>query len=92
MRGLPGRLLPSLSETLGANLRAARLTNPDVVCIGAALNTSNLSPEEAKRVCARTADELGLPAQDPIAMGVDQIVDQLLECFAGSSHAANAGR
>ena len=92
MRGLPGRLLPNLSETLAANLRAARLTNPDVVCVGAALNTSNLSPEEAKRVCARTADELGLPAQDPIAMGVDQIVDQLLECFARSSHAVNAGR
>lgn len=92
MRGLPGRLLPSLSETLSANLRAAKITNPDVICVGAALNTSNLSHEEAKRVCARAADELGLPAQDPIATGVDQIVDHLLECFAASSHAANAGR
>lgn len=92
MRGLPGRLLPSLSETLAANLRSAKLTNPDVVCVGAALNTSNLSPEEAKRVCARVSDELGLPAQDPVAMGVGEIVDQLLECFAGSSHVMNAGR
>lgn len=92
IRGLPGRLMPSLSETLTANLKAARLTNPDVVCVGVSLNTSNLSPEEAKRVCARVEDELGLPAQDPVAMGVAEIVDHLLECFAASSHAANAGR
>jgi uncharacterized NAD-dependent epimerase/dehydratase family protein len=92
IRGLPGRLLPSLQETLAANLRAAKLTNPDVVCVGVALNTSNLSPEEAKRVCARVSDDLGLPAQDPVAMGVGHIVDQLLECFAASALAANAGR
>jgi uncharacterized NAD-dependent epimerase/dehydratase family protein len=91
MRGLPGRLMPSLSETLSANLRAARLTNSDVVCVGVALNTSNLSPEEAKRVCATASDELGLPAQDPIAHGVGEIVDQLLECFA-STPAMSAGR
>lgn len=92
IRGLPGRLLPSLAETLSANLRAARLTNPDVVCVGIALNTSNLSREEAKRVCATVSDELGLPAQDPVAHGVSEIVDQLLECFAASTPAMSAGR
>ena len=92
MRGLPGRALPSLAQTLAANLEAAKLTNPDVICVGVALNTSNLSPQEAKRVCENVSAELNLPAQDPVAMGVDQIVDHLLECFAGSTHAANAGR
>jgi len=92
MRGLPSRLLPSLSETLSANLRAARLTNPDVVCVGVALNTSNLSPEEAGRACATASDDLGLPAQDPVAHGVSDIVDQLLECFAASTPAMSAGR
>jgi uncharacterized NAD-dependent epimerase/dehydratase family protein len=92
MRGLPGRGLPSLSDTLKANLNAARLTNPDVICVGAALNTSNLSRVVAARVCAEAAEELGVPAQDPVADGVEQIVDHLLECFAGSSHAVNAGR
>ena len=91
MRGLPGRPLPSLADTLAANLQAAKLTNPDVICVGIALNTSALSPSEAKRTCARISAELGLPAQDPVAMGVDLIVDHLLECFA-SPHAANAGR
>lgn len=92
MRGLPGRALPSLAQTLAANLEAAKLTNPDVICVGVALNTSNLSPQEAKRVCENVSAELNLPAQDPVAMGVDQIVDHLLECFAGSMHAVNAGR
>jgi uncharacterized NAD-dependent epimerase/dehydratase family protein len=92
IRGLPGRLTPSLSETLSANLRAARLTSSDVVCVGVALNTSNLSPEEAKRVCATVSDELGLPTQDPVAQGVGEIVDQLLECFAASTPVMSAGR
>lgn len=92
MRGLPGRVPPSLSETLSANLKAAEVTNPDVICVGVALNTSNLSREEAKRVCARVSEELGLPAQDPVTMGVAGIVDRLLACFAASPHAANAGR
>ncbi|MEZ6023695.1 MAG: DUF1611 domain-containing protein, partial [Hyphomonadaceae bacterium] len=91
MRGLPGRPMPTLAATLAENLRAAKLTNPDVVCVGVALNTSNLAPDEAQRVCARISDELGLPAQDPVAQGVDKIVDQLLECFS-SAPAANAGR
>jgi uncharacterized NAD-dependent epimerase/dehydratase family protein len=92
IRGLPGRLTPSLSETLAANLRAARLTNPDVVCVGVALNTSNLSPAEGRRICAAAAEELALPAQDPVANGVGEIVDQLLECFAVSTPVMNAGR
>jgi uncharacterized NAD-dependent epimerase/dehydratase family protein len=92
MRGLSGRLTPSLSETLSANLRAARLTNSDVVCVGVALNTSNLSTEEARGVCATASQELGLPAQDPVAHGVDEIVDQLLECFSASTPVMNAGR
>jgi uncharacterized NAD-dependent epimerase/dehydratase family protein len=92
MRGLPGRSLPNLTETLAANLRAAQVTNPDVVPVGVALNTSNLSREVAAALCARVADDLGVPTQDPVAMGVDQIVDRLLECFANSSRAANAGR
>lgn len=91
MRGLPGRPMPSLADTLAENLRTAKVTNPNTVCVGVALNTSNLAPGEAQKHCARVSDELGLPAQDPVAMGVDRIVDYLLECFA-SAPAANAGR
>lgn len=92
MRGLPGRALPTLAETMAVNLAAARLTNPDVVCVGAALNTSSLSPEQAREACERAQEELQLPVQDPVAMGVDAIVDRLLQCFDNLSSAANPGR
>ena len=66
---------------LEANLAAARLTNPAVVAVGVALNTSRLSAEAADRVCAQTEDLLGLPAQDPVRHGVARIVDRWQACF-----------
>lgn len=81
MRGLPHFPMPPLRETLEANLAAARLTNPAVVAVGVALNTSRLSAEAADRVCAQTEDLLGLPAQDPVRHGVARIVDRWQACF-----------
>ena len=81
MRGLPHRPQPGLRQALEANLAAARLTNPDVVAVGVAVNTSKLEPEAARRACAGIEDELGLPVEDPVAMGVSRIVDRLLACF-----------
>lgn len=79
MRGLPHFGLPGLAECLEANLRVARLTSPAVRAVGVALNTSSLPDDEALAVCARTADALGLPCCDPYRMGVDAILDRLLE-------------
>ncbi|MDP9415235.1 MAG: DUF1611 domain-containing protein [Pseudomonadota bacterium] len=87
MRGLPGRRLPDLKTCLLANLEAAKLTSPDVVAVGIALNTSHLGPEEAHRACREAEDLLGLPCQDPIAHGVDRIADRLLACFETSAAA-----
>lgn len=81
MRGIPGRSLPGLRQCLAANLEAAKLTAPDVIGVGVALNTSRLSEEEANRACAEVEDNLGLPCQDPIAMGVERIADRLLSTF-----------
>ena len=81
MRGLPHYPLPGIRETLDANLAAARLTNPAVVAVGIALNTSKLAPAEAARACAAVEDEFGLPAQDPMRHGVAGIVDRLQACF-----------
>lgn len=91
MRGLPGRAMPSLAETLAANLQSGRLTCPEIEAVGVALNTSNLSPVDAARTCAEIEDKLGLPVQDPVASGVDKIVDRMLACFGNSQRIANAG-
>ncbi|MBL7372828.1 DUF1611 domain-containing protein, partial [Escherichia coli] len=56
--------------------------------VGVALNTSKLARAEAERLCAETADALGLPCTDPYAMGVDPIIDRIDQCFEASSRVA----
>ena len=81
MRGLPHYALPDLAECLDANIRVARLTNAHVRAVGIALNTTKLTVVERERLCAQTSDALGLPCTDPVAMGVEPIVDWMLACF-----------
>jgi uncharacterized NAD-dependent epimerase/dehydratase family protein len=77
MRGLPHYPLPDLRGCIEANLAAARLTNPDVRCIAASINTGNMDEAAAHELLARTERELGLPAVDPFRTGVGRIVDLL---------------
>ncbi len=82
MRGLPDYPVPDLELCLEANLAAARLTNPAVKAVGVALNTSNLAAHEAAAMCREISGRLQLPCQDPVATGVEAIVDNLLACCA----------
>ena len=77
MRGLPDYPLPDVKACLEANLAVARLTNPGVKAIGAAVNTKALDPEAADRAVKEVADALGLPAVDPVRHGVAPIIDRL---------------
>jgi len=82
MRGLPHYPLPDLKTCLETNLQLARLTQPKVIAVGVALNTSKLTPEAAADACKAAEDALGLPCSDPVTQGVGRIVDNLLACFA----------
>jgi uncharacterized NAD-dependent epimerase/dehydratase family protein len=86
IRGLPHFAVPGLKETLDANIEVARLTNPAVRAVGIAVNTSRMERAAAMRLCAETADALGMPCTDPFAMGVDPIIDRINECFENSMH------
>ena len=77
MRGLPHYKLPSLEACLEANLEAAKLTNPDVRCVGLAVNTAAMVEAEAEKYLAETADRMGMPAVDPMRQGVAALVDRL---------------
>jgi uncharacterized NAD-dependent epimerase/dehydratase family protein len=79
MRGLPGRALPDIGACIEANLAAAALTSAHTRFVGVGLNTSRLSDEEAQHACAEVEDKYGLPCQDPVRMGVDRIIDRLLQ-------------
>lgn len=92
MRGLPHYQLPDLATCLEANLQVARLTSPDVQATGIALNTVKLDEDAARRLCADTAQALGLPCTDPYRFGADPIVDWTLTCFAPAAPAMTASR
>lgn len=78
LRGLPERPMPDLAECLAFNLQVARLTSPRVRAAGICLNTSAMSENDARALCAKTGLELGLPCTDPHRFGVADIVDALL--------------
>ena len=77
MRGVD-HPLPSLRECIEATAALGRLTNPDIRCVGIALDTSRLDRGAARELLARTEQELGLPCVDPVATGVVAIADHLL--------------
>jgi uncharacterized NAD-dependent epimerase/dehydratase family protein len=87
IRNIRGHAIPDLRTCLDRNLEAARLTNPDVIPVGVSVNSSALDAHAAERACAEIEDMLDLPCQDPVAMGVDRIVERLLQCFAPSTPA-----
>ena len=77
MRSMPHFPMIDIPTCIEANLNAARLTNPDVRCVGASINTSGLSEQEGRDFCNRVSDEIGLPAVDPLRDGVAAIVNNI---------------
>ncbi len=91
MRGLRGRALPDLTECLEQNLNVGRLTSPNVRAVGVCLNTSQMDAASARRLCERIEDRLRLPCTDPVALGVENIIEELL-CTAPLTHDTIASR
>ena len=78
MRGLPHQPLPDLETCIEGHLAVARLTNPEVRCVGVAVNTAGLRDEgERRRLLDGIADRMGLPAVAPVRDGVGPIADRL---------------
>jgi len=77
MRGLPHYPLPDVQQTIDTCLAHARLVNPAAACIGLAINTKALSPEEAESYMGEMENRIGLPTVDPVRSGVGRLVDAL---------------
>lgn len=77
VRHLPHASLPSIEQTLSANLSAAKLTNPNATFVGICLNTSCLDEEQARQLCADWTEQYGLPVTDPVRFSVEAIVECL---------------
>ncbi len=76
--------LPGVAECIDLHLRCARLTNPDVRCVGVSVNTSGLDSGRRESYLAELSAELDLPCVDPIQDGCDAIVDEIIAEFARS--------
>jgi uncharacterized NAD-dependent epimerase/dehydratase family protein len=70
--------IPGLRVAIDDYLRAGRLTNRAMRCVGLSINTSSLSDAECAEYFQRVTAELGLPVCDPVRTGVDVLAAALL--------------
>jgi uncharacterized NAD-dependent epimerase/dehydratase family protein len=69
--------IPPLEECIRRYEEAAALTNPAARCIGLSINTAGLSAAARANVLAHYNEETGLLCVDPIATGVQALLDRL---------------
>jgi uncharacterized NAD-dependent epimerase/dehydratase family protein len=74
----PDYPIPPLPQVIDDYLRAGRLTNRRIRCVGVSINSSTLSEAEWLRYRTQLEQELRLPVCDPLRGGVDGIADALL--------------
>ena len=71
--------ITDVGEVAQQTLALGRLTNPQIRCVGIALNTAALSADEGRRAVAEVSRQFALPACDPMRDGVGTLVDAMLE-------------
>lgn len=76
-----GYPIPPFKLCIERYIEAARLTNPQALCIGVSVNSSNLSEADKQHACAAIEAETGLPCVDPIRDGVGKLVASLDKVF-----------
>lgn len=79
--GWPSFPLPPITDVIERTVLTGKLTNPDIRCVGVALNTSKVPSGDRKRVLADYEKRAGLPCVDPLIEGVGPIVDAILAEF-----------
>ncbi len=77
MRGI-SYPMPTPRQCIDVTLSAGRLTNPQIRCVGIAIDTSRLDGTAARELLEHTAGELELPCVAPLRTSVAPIVDLLL--------------
>ena len=77
VEGCPGHEIPPLTELIDLYERLALPARPAKV-VAIALNTGHLDEEGAHAAVARTEQETGLIADDPVRFGADRLLDGVL--------------
>ncbi|MGB5738128.1 MAG: DUF1611 domain-containing protein [Woeseia sp.] len=76
-----GYVLPSIGQCIELNIANGRLTNKAIRCVGVSVNTSGLPAAARAPYLQQVAAETGLPCTDPLAGGMQAIVEQLNSQF-----------
>jgi uncharacterized NAD-dependent epimerase/dehydratase family protein len=74
----PDYPIPPLQTAIDDYLRAGRLTNPAIRCIGLSINSSSLDDAAWAAYRTRLEQELSLPVCDPLRGGVEPLAAALL--------------
>lgn len=80
MRGVE-TALPSIQNVIDLTIQLGRLTNPNIQCVGIAVNTAALSSGDAASYLEKVSHEHSLPATDPVRFGMDDIVSKITTEF-----------
>lgn len=80
MRGVAAPI-PSIRAVIEATLLHGRLTNPDIVPVGIAVDTSRLDECAARTTLEAIAEEHGLPTTDPLRFGPAPLVEEVARRF-----------
>lgn len=73
MAGYP-HPVPKIEDVIELTRRLGQVTNPNIRCVGVAVNTVKLDDAGARDLLQATQSRIGLPTTDPIRFGVDRIV------------------
>ncbi|MCR9236148.1 MAG: DUF1611 domain-containing protein [Alphaproteobacteria bacterium] len=73
--------LPSIQQVIDLTIACGQLTNPNIRCVGIAVNTQALDEATAVSTMAEIAKLHDLPTVDPIRTGVAPIVARLQQEF-----------
>lgn len=71
--------IPPLNEVAETALNLVQMTNPNCIWAGISMNTAALADEERRGYLADIGGKYGLPCVDPVATGMAEIADFLLE-------------
>jgi uncharacterized NAD-dependent epimerase/dehydratase family protein len=69
--------IPALSEVIALYLAQGRLTNPEIRCQAISLNTRGMRDREREAALQQVRDDTGLIVFDPLATGVDELLERL---------------
>jgi len=73
--------VPAIEAVIDLTLRLGRMVNPQIRCVGIAVNTQHLSEQAAQELLATLREQHDLPVTDPVRFGVDGIVTHLRSVF-----------